>query len=222
MLNFIDKSIINYAKKFSRKGMYNFYEKSIHKYCQGTKKNILSIGVGGEPQVIFKKQGRKLTELDINPKFKPDIIANIEDMHMIKSNSIDVFFCGEVLEHVGNPFNAVKEIYRILKKGGVVIGSVPFIFPIHDEPYDYFRFTKYGLRKLFSDFKCCVLDERNSYLESIYVLYLRSLVVGNRRSRIISFLLFPLSFLFLPIVFLFSNMLNSYHSTTAYHFIFKK
>ena len=58
----------------------------------------------------------------------------------------------EVLEHTKNPISAVNNIYEILDEGGYVLFSSPFIFHIHDEPYDFYRFTKYGLKHLFRDF----------------------------------------------------------------------
>ena len=47
-----------------------------------------------------------------------------------------------VLEHLPEYKLAFSEVYRILKKGGLLVGSVPFIYQIHSAPNDYFRFTK--------------------------------------------------------------------------------
>ena len=79
----------------------------------------------------------------------------IGDAHKLpfKNESFDNVAAFEVLEHLTNPQNAVAEFYRVLKKGGMLILSARFLFPIHDAPYDYFRFTKYGLRELLKDFK---------------------------------------------------------------------
>jgi len=61
----------------------------------------------------------------------------------------DTIACLAVLEHVENPVDVVKEFYRVLKTGGVVIASVPFLQPEHKIPTDYQRYTKDGLHNLF-------------------------------------------------------------------------
>ena len=50
-----------------------------------------------------------------------------------------------------DPIQSVSEVYRILKPGGVFIGSVPHVSPVHLEPYDFRRFTDLGLQKLLQD-----------------------------------------------------------------------
>ena len=61
----------------------------------------------------------------------------------------DSAICTAVLEHLEEPEQAIRECYRILKPGGVAIYSVPFIWHLHEEPRDFYRFSKYGLKYLF-------------------------------------------------------------------------
>jgi SAM-dependent methyltransferase len=56
-----------------------------------------------------------------------------------KYNNV-LFF--NILEHLSEYKLAFSEIYRIMKKGGFFLGSVPFIYQIHAAPNDYFRFSK--------------------------------------------------------------------------------
>jgi len=58
----------------------------------------------------------------------------------------DAVLCTEVMEHVPDPDAMLAEIRRVLKPGGALLLSVPFIWRIHEEPRDYWRFTEYGLR----------------------------------------------------------------------------
>ena len=58
--------------------------------------------------------------------------------------------CVSVLEHLEEPRRAVQEMRRVLTVRGKIIVSVPFLFPIHNSPNDYWRFTNHGLRNLFS------------------------------------------------------------------------
>lgn len=219
--NIYTNVFIKYSKFFSRKNLYNFMDFAVEKYCKKKELNILNVGAGGEISEFLKNKGLKFKEIDIDPKRKPDYVMSIENMKQIESESVDIIFCMEVLEHVENPFNAVKEIKRVLKKNGIFIGSTPFIFPIHDEPYDYFRYTKYGIRNLFKEFKCLHLNERNSYIQTIYVLFLRLLNVGNIYQRIVAILLFPIIILLLPVFIILSYLVTNYHITTGYVYIFK-
>jgi len=78
-------------------------------------------------------------------------IGDILDMSMIHSETYDSAICLEVLEHIKNPFIAIKEINRILKKEGLLIISVPHMWPIHEAPHDYFRFTNFGLKHVLEE-----------------------------------------------------------------------
>ena len=97
---------------------------------------------------------------------RPDIFGDALNLP-IKNNSIDTVFSSQVLEHVPDPQKMIDEIYRILKTGGVCILSTHMANPLHGEPYDYFRFTKYGLRQLFQKFKIEKIQENGGALLSI-------------------------------------------------------
>jgi SAM-dependent methyltransferase len=66
----------------------------------------------------------------------------------VKNNSFDYILCTQVLEHLEYPELAFKEFYRILKKGGKIILTAPLGQGEHQIPYDYFRYTQYGLKSL--------------------------------------------------------------------------
>jgi SAM-dependent methyltransferase len=58
--------------------------------------------------------------------------------------------CLSVLEHLEEPKAALSEMRRVLRADGRILVSVPFLFPIHEAPRDYWRFTRYGLERLFA------------------------------------------------------------------------
>lgn len=66
-------------------------------------------------------------------------------------NSFDAVFSFSVLEHVKDPFRCAREIARVLKAGGVLYCSVPFLQPVHAFPHHYYSMTNQGLRNLFED-----------------------------------------------------------------------
>jgi SAM-dependent methyltransferase len=76
------------------------------------------------------------------------------DAHAIplQSASVDGVFCVSVLEYVASPQAVVGEIHRVLKPGGIVYLSAPFVFPYHPPPDDRFRFSMAGLKALTAQF----------------------------------------------------------------------
>ncbi len=66
-------------------------------------------------------------------------------------NCFDTALCTDVLEHLEDPQKAVSEAYRVLKKGGYAIYTVPFFWHVHEQPRDFYRYTKYGLKYIFKE-----------------------------------------------------------------------
>ncbi|MDY6854704.1 MAG: methyltransferase domain-containing protein [Thermodesulfobacteriota bacterium] len=66
-----------------------------------------------------------------------------------EDEEFDCALCTAVLEHLEDPELAIKECRRVLKLGGIAIYSVPFIWHLHEEPRDFFRYSKYGLKYMF-------------------------------------------------------------------------
>lgn len=58
--------------------------------------------------------------------------------------TVDVVACLEVIEHVARPDRVLAEICRVLKPGGQAYLSMPFLYPIHDAPHDFSRYTEHG------------------------------------------------------------------------------
>jgi len=58
-----------------------------------------------------------------------------------KGETFDVAICAELLEHAPDPRPILREVHRVLRHEGVMLVTVPFLFPIHADPYDYARYT---------------------------------------------------------------------------------
>jgi|YelNatPaOPRAMG01_1025707.scaffolds.fasta_scaffold14612_4 SAM-dependent methyltransferase len=119
----------------------------INKYVHG---KMIDLGCGDMPfREFLINQVDSYDSLDLWPQVENvTFVGDIEDMSMIEPCAYDSAICLEVLEHVPNPQQAIKEIYRILKPSGVVLFSVPHLSRLHHIPHDYFRFTPYGLTHL--------------------------------------------------------------------------
>jgi SAM-dependent methyltransferase len=98
--------------------------------------------------------GARIVCVDIEARPGVDLVADAHDLHMVTSDSVDLVTSVSVLEHVRYPQRVVKEIFRILKPGGIVYINVPFIFPFHADPDDFYRFSYKGIEILCEDFEC--------------------------------------------------------------------
>lgn len=69
----------------------------------------------------------------------------------IRFATVDTVLATELMEHLADPIGFLTEAARVLRTGGVLVLSVPFMEPLHEEPRDYYRFTPYGLRRLLEE-----------------------------------------------------------------------
>lgn len=93
-------------------------------------------------------------------------VDQIEDLHKLTfaDESAGTLLVLETLEHVKNPFLAFAEMERVLTSTGLLVISVPFYFPIHEFPSDYWRYTPHCLDMLLSGFKR-IISWENADLE---------------------------------------------------------
>ena len=122
----------------------------IEKYAHG---KVIDIGCGEMPyRDVVLGRGLQYDSIDVERRH-PDVrfIGDIENMDVLGNESYDTVLCLQVLEHVAHPFKVVREIHRILRPGGTLILSVPHLSRLHEEPRDFFRYTKHALRSMFEE-----------------------------------------------------------------------
>jgi SAM-dependent methyltransferase len=108
----------------------------------------LDLGSGTSPyRDVVERVGLELKTLDIGPEAQPDYLGTAEETGL-DAASFDLVICTQVIEHVGNPGAAVKEIARILRPGGYLIITAPHVWFFHPHPHDYWRFTQEGMVRL--------------------------------------------------------------------------
>lgn len=74
----------------------------------------------------------------------------------------DSIICNEVLEHVFNPDEFLSEIIRVLKPQGKMLMTVPFVWDEHEQPYDYARYSSFGLKHLLEKNGFEILEQKKS------------------------------------------------------------
>jgi SAM-dependent methyltransferase len=91
----------------------------------------------------------QFVQSDVNPAFGHRIV-DVTDMAV--DQEFDLVLCMYVLEHVYDVAAAVENMRRAVVPGGTVLMTVPHLYPYHDEPIDFWRFTEHSLRRLCQDF----------------------------------------------------------------------
>lgn len=150
-------------KKITRKNLEKFLEK------YATTERVLDLGAGGSSYHRFFPNR---VMVDIDPERRPDVVADAKDLPF-KDSEFSFVLCTEMLEHVEDPFKVEKEIYRVLKPGGTLVLTTRFVYPLHDIPHDYWRFTKYGLLKIFKDWELVEIKGETDSFSTIAALLQR-------------------------------------------------
>ena len=121
---------------------------------------VLDVGCGHKPYRDYFRPARYLGMDRTRDDSSPDILGDA--CHIpVRSQAVDVLVSTQVIEHVAKPDQLLKEFYRVLKPGGSLVLSGPMYWPLHEEPYDFFRFTKHGFAHLLGDsgFERWIIEE---------------------------------------------------------------
>ncbi|CAK0775996.1 Methyltransferase type 11 domain-containing protein [Gammaproteobacteria bacterium] len=113
---------------------------------------VLDIGSGNSHHPDLDLATNSLLRLDYPPTNQyyacpPDVYADAAYLP-VRAASVDVVLLLEVLEHVTDPGRVLGEVSQALRPGGRLYLSVPLLYPVHDAPHDYWRYTLHGLQAL--------------------------------------------------------------------------
>jgi SAM-dependent methyltransferase len=120
------------------------------RYVSGAAATTRWLNVGsGERQPLTMPN---VVNLDVT---RGPFVHVIGDAHVLPFHDeiFDGVVCRAVLEHLREPWRACSEIFRVLRPGGIVLVTVPFLYPYHGHPDDYRRFTAAGIRVLLDGFE---------------------------------------------------------------------
>lgn len=112
---------------------------------------ICDLGVGLAPLAALTDRFDRVVGVDFFPYAPVHVVADLRDPLPLADAAFEVVLCTETLEHIPNPELLISEIARILTPGGVCIGSVPFLHPVHYGPYDFYRYTPYALERFLTN-----------------------------------------------------------------------
>lgn len=139
------------------------------KYC---KQNDVILDIGNQGKTIPGGQERQIVTLDITDRTNPDVTGDITKHNdNLQSNYYDAIMCTEVLEHVVEPFAAIRELRRIVKTGGYILITTPLNARIHGPIPDCWRFTEFGLRVLLRDFDIEYFNKLDTSSRNLFPLH---------------------------------------------------
>ena len=129
--------------------------RQVRKFSRGTQPGmvVLDAGAGRSPYRRFFKhaQYESADFAKLSTRYAPlDYVCDMTDIP-VEDGRFDRVLFNQVLEHLPEPGLALQELNRVLKPGGRIFCSAPLFFPEHQVPYDFFRYTQFGLKKLFAD-----------------------------------------------------------------------
>lgn len=118
--------------------------------CRG---RVLDLGCGLQPyRALLGPQVTHYVGIDRQHALaRPTVVGNIEEPLPFADASFDAVLSTQVLEHVPAPRAVLAETVRVLKPGGRLILTVPGVWPTHEAPHDFWRFTRHGLMRLLDD-----------------------------------------------------------------------
>ncbi|HMT28118.1 MAG TPA: class I SAM-dependent methyltransferase [Bacteroidia bacterium] len=129
---------------------YNYIKQSFEN--SGQRKFLLDLGCGVKPfKHMYDKFSTRSVGIDVaqspHGSEKVDVVYDGKNIPF-SDQEFDIVFSTEVMEHVPDPNHFLSEINRVLQPGGILIMTTPFMVSLHEEPYDFYRYTKYGIQHM--------------------------------------------------------------------------
>lgn len=149
---------------------------NVKKFSGHIKGRTLDVGCGSKPYVQLFKNVTDYVGMDIEKSGHKHQDSSIDVFYdgskfPFEDNSFDSLVFFEVLEHVFNPNEFLEQIAKVVKPGGHCLITIPFIWGEHEQPYDYARYSSFGLKHLFDTHGLEVVQHKK-YLADLRLMFL--------------------------------------------------
>jgi SAM-dependent methyltransferase len=166
---------------------------------------VLDVGSGHMPyrELLLSPPSRGTRyvglDLEVNLYQRPDLIWDGRTIPLA-DGAVDTAIATELFEHCPAPEDVMREIHRVLRPGGLLVFTVPFLWPLHDVPHDEYRFTPFSLRRHleaagFREVRIHALGGWNASLAQTIGLWARRRPMPRPVRSLLSVLLWPIVWL---------------------------
>jgi SAM-dependent methyltransferase len=128
---------------------HSLLRQAVKERAQQLKGRMLDLGCGAQPYRDLFGHVDRYVGMDMPGGAVVDVYGS-GTLLPFASSTFDSILCNEVIEHVPEPSSVFVEIYRVLKPGGILLLTTPQTWGLHLEPFDFYRYTSYGLQYLAS------------------------------------------------------------------------
>ena len=112
----------------------------------------LDLGCGSGPyHGLLRQKAEMVVGCDWHPAAPAFLVRGTADALPFSGDAFDLVLSTQVFEHVPDPLAVAREAYRALRPGGTMVLSVPQMVALHEAPYDFFRYTEYGVRHVLAE-----------------------------------------------------------------------
>lgn len=148
-----DPALVAVSSRLMVTRLIEHYQPTIRKYASG---HLLDLGCGFVPYYEFYRDlVSDVTCVDWeNSLHKNEFLDHFMDLNQpltLASESYDTVLLTDVLEHIYQPAQLFSEVARVLRVSGRLIMGVPFLYGLHEEPFDFHRYTEFTLRQMCKD-----------------------------------------------------------------------
>lgn len=191
---YLQRDIKCFAKK------YNFEGKVLDLGC-GQKPYENLFGNSEYAGIDFESYSKSKDIPDRKPDYYFDEQYSKDLTLPFESESFDHAVSFQVLEHYKKPELMISEIARIIKSGGLILLSYPFIYALHEEPNDYQRLTHYKLKELFKKNDCEIIEtkKQGGFFSTVSMLaneQLNFFAAKNKSNYFLAGIIFPFFLMF--------------------------
>ncbi|OYU81323.1 MAG: SAM-dependent methyltransferase [Flavobacterium sp. BFFFF1] len=196
--------------------------KAIKNNAQYLSGSVIDFGCGSKPYIKLFKDAQSYIGVDYKIEGREEKQKRVDVFYDGKqipfdANHFDSMLCTEVLEHVFNIDELLREFHRVLKPGAYAVITTPFMWEEHEMPYDFARYTTPALQHLYTNngFEIVHNFKTGNYIQVIYqfrINYIKNILPENKIIR--HLILLPFIFLYNLFGVIFSNVLPK--DKTAY------
>jgi SAM-dependent methyltransferase len=186
-----------------RRGLFN----AIREFAPAIKGDVLDFGCGSKPYESLFREARSYIGVDLETAghdhrdSKVDVFYNGKVLPFA-DGQFDAVVSFEVFEHVFNLREVLAEIHRVTSDSGHLLLSIPFAWEEHEIPFDFARYTSFGISHLLDEagYEVVQLKKTTTYTLAVFQMLIAWIVCGKFRFKLLNysrqlFLVFPLNLL---------------------------